>query len=175
MNATWLNLSTIATPRRIARLKRDIRGYPIPHTVAYRPDGSPDFRAIDQEKWLQAARLRRCGICGDVLGARIAFVGGPRSIANRIFTDLPMHRDCATYALRVCPFLAAPSFAYRRSIPEGMDVNTHVSTVRPDRFGLAICKDFRLARLTSNDVVIVASKFERVEWWAQGHITDGQT
>lgn len=165
---TWINLADVPMPVRIARLARDARGYPIPYAVMYRSDGTPDFRAIDPEKWMRAARHRRCGICGDVLGAHLAFVGGPRSIENRLFTDLPMHRDCAIYALQVCPFLAAPSFEYSRKLPEGTAINNHVATDRPPLFGLGICRGFQLVRLPGNDIVIHAEPFENVEWWLNG-------
>lgn len=165
---TWTDLAAIETPVRIARLARDARGYPIPHTVQMRPDGTPDFRVVDPAKWMRAARWRCCGICGEVLGARMAFVGGPLSIENRLFTDLPMHRDCATYALRVCPFLAAPSFAYSRRPPQDTVAIAHVSERRPERFGMGICRDFRLVQLPSTDVALQAATFEDVEWWEHG-------
>jgi hypothetical protein len=63
----WTDLPTIETPAHIARLARDARGYPIPHMVQMRSDGTPDFRVVDPRE-TQRARLRPrlpwgCTIC----------------------------------------------------------------------------------------------------------------
>jgi hypothetical protein len=164
---TWTDLTEIEQPARVAGLQRDARGYPIPYTVQRDANGIPDFRVIDPSMWMRAARLRCCGICGGQLGARVAFVGGPLAIANRLFTDLAMHRDCAIYALRACPFIAAPKFAYARTLPEGTVVSENVSVQRPERFGLGITKGFELLQLNS-EIVLRAQPFESVEWWRHG-------
>jgi len=154
-------------PPRVAALARDARGYPIPYTARYDQGGMPDFRAIDSAKWMRAVRTRCCGICGEPLGGRVAFVGGPQAMQNRLFTDLPMHRDCAIYALKVCPMLAAPKFAYTRAIGVGTGVNEHVSTVRRERFGLGVTRQFELAQL-GTEIVLHAGLFESITWWAHG-------
>lgn len=165
---TWIDLSQIETPDRIAAMKKDVRGYPIPFSVKYGADGAPDFRVIDPEKWEDAVIAKRCGISGGFLGSHLAFVGGPRSIENRYFTDLPMHRDCAIYALRVCPFIAAPKFSYSRDFTEEIAVNEHVSTTRPSRFGLGISKGFEVVRLPQGDIALRSQPFKSIEWWENG-------
>lgn len=159
-------------PARVAALQRDARGLPIPYTVLIDSTGKPDFRVIDPLKWQRAVRCRVCGICGEPLGSRVAFVGGPSSITNRLFTDLPMHRECATYALQVCPFLAAPTFAYAAKLPVGTRANEHVTTSRPDCFGLGITRSYWPAQLGA-DVVLQAAPFESIEWWAYGEPISG--
>ncbi|MFK4135920.1 hypothetical protein ACI2KR_27100 [Pseudomonas luteola] len=166
--ATWIDLNTIETPDRIKRMKVDSRGYPIPYSVEIDANGKPDFRVIDPQKWFLAAQQKRCGICGEPLGAYVAFVGGPLSIENRYFTDLPMHKDCATYALQVCPFIAAPKFSYSHSHSEEVKVNEHVSTNRPEKFGLGITKRYSLVQTGQGDILIHANEFQSIEWWSFG-------
>lgn len=163
---TWKDLSQIAVPARVKSLPVDERGYPVPHTVQW-VAGKPDFRVIDPQKWTKAVQLRRCGVCGEPLGARMAFVGGPLSMRNRLFYDLPMHRECATYALQVCPFLAAPKFAYSNP-PEGMAVHSGVVGERPSRFGLGIARSFEVMRAPGGEVVLHAGAFESIVWWQHG-------
>lgn len=79
-----------------------------------------------------------------------------------------MHRDCATYALQVCPFLAAPKFSYRHAVPEGMSVNEDVSTTRPEVFGMGVCRGFAVGSLDGVHAVLRASEFEEVLWWRNG-------
>lgn len=166
---TWKDLSQIAVPARVKSLPVDERGYPVPHTVQW-VAGKPDFRVIDPQKWTKAVQLRRCGMCGEPLGARMAFVGGPLSMRNRLFYDLPMHRECATYALQVCPFLAAPKFGYSQA-GAGMSVHSGVSGERPARFGLGITKSFAVRRMPSGELVLQAGEFEVVTWWKDGQQT----
>lgn len=164
-------MSLIETPVRIAQMKKDARGYPIPFTVLWK-DGVPDFRVIDPQKWADALSAKRCGICGGFLGAHIAFVGGPLSIENRLFTDLPMHRDCAIYALKTCPFLAAPKFSYAKNHDEQFAVNAHVSINRPERFGLGMTKKFTVVSLQQGDMALHAAPFTSIEWFDVGTVAE---
>lgn len=169
---TWRDLSDVVMPDRVLRLERDPRGYPIAFTVQRDAQGRPDFRVVDPQIWMNAVRYKRCGICGEQLGVHMAFVGGPACIQSRAFTDLPMHRDCATYALQVCPFLAAPKFAYSRSLSGDVRVMESVSSHRPEKFALAMSRGVELRRL-GDDLVLLAAPFTSVEWW-QGGVPQGQ-
>ena len=115
------------------------------------------------------AAARCCAICGQTMGTRVAFVGGPLCIQNHLFTDAGMHRDCAVYALRVCPFIAALVVGYRKSHdPSTTQAMEHVSTDRPERFGLAICKTYQPALLNSQTYVLIAGEYESLQWWVHG-------
>ncbi len=170
----WRDLRQVKIPPRMAKLPRDPRGYPIPVNVL-QSGGIVDFRVIDHESTMRLLKTRCCAMCGQPLGTRMAFVGGPSSIAHRLFTDAPVHRECGTYAIKVCPFLAAPKFAYSRHVPsdlpEGLTavVNEGVSTNRPEFFGLGICEDFELVDY-AGQIAIHAAPWKRLEWWAYGHL-----
>lgn len=163
-----MDLSTVEMPARVAALPRDHRGYPIAASVEIK-DGVPaDFTITDPYVWMRFVQERRCGVCGQFLGAYKIFVGGALSIANRLFYDLGMHRDCAEYALRVCPYLAAPRFAHRRSVPEGTTVLKGASDKRPDVFGLGVTKSY-LPVQAGEDVVVRAFPWvEPIVWWQHG-------
>ncbi len=94
----------ITIPPRLDKRPK-FRGFPVPFTVIASPDGTPDFRVIDETKRLQTIKRGLCALCGDQLGKHIYFVGGPLSVKNNLFTDGPMHEDCARYATKTCPFL----------------------------------------------------------------------
>lgn len=114
-------LANAPMPARIARLPRDARGYPIPWFVATLDDGSRDFRIADGDKRSDAVRFDLCWLCGQPLGANLAFTIGPMCAVNRISAEPPGHYDCATYSARVCPFLATPQMVRREAgKPEGI-------------------------------------------------------
>ncbi len=168
----WTDLSAIPAPPRIARLPKDERGYPIPAWALTDAHGRPDFNVLDMARWVRLAQFRFCGICGEALGRHLAFVGGPKSVANRVFKDLPMHHDCAAYALRACPFLAAPKFGYV-SLDHAVDGATttssaQVSPRRPTRFGLAIASTMELCLLPDGSPGLMAGPFSHVAWWQGG-------
>ncbi len=102
-------LESLPMPKRIAQLPRDPeRGYPVPFFVAS-IDGKPDFRIADDQKRVRCVQERLCWICGDKLGRYLGFVIGPMCAINRISAEPPMHRECAEYSVRVCPFLLNPN------------------------------------------------------------------
>lgn len=104
-------------PSRIRKLPV-FRGYPVPFFVDYL-NGEPEFRAMDPRKFARCYRERLCWVCGEPLGAFLAFVIGPMCAVNRITSELPNHRECADWAARACPFLSMPKARYRDGKPEG--------------------------------------------------------
>jgi len=114
LNARMLELG--AMPARIATLPIDSRGYPVPWFVAWSQDGKPcrrgvgepDFRIVHPEQIAVAHNKRLCWICGGVMGNYKTFLIGPMCAVNRISSEPPSHRDCATFAARACPFLSQP-------------------------------------------------------------------
>jgi hypothetical protein len=105
----------VEIPMYLQQRPKDARGYVIPYLVMIRPDGTPDFRVTDMDKWLDCYQRKACALCGvEMMGHYVYFIGGPLSVeGSLLFTDPPMHESCARYALKVCPFLAAPRAKYR--------------------------------------------------------------
>ena len=168
---TWKDISSIALPASMQSLEKDERGYPIPHTVAVDSAGKPDFRIIDEEKAGIAILNGRCAICGQSLQGEAALVGGSNSIGHKLFVDGPMHRDCAEYAIQVCPMMAAPKFAYSRREPsEEFEITNirEVSTDRPEVFGLGVTRDYALVRLGENVFVRAVAWLEPPRWFKHG-------
>lgn len=169
---TTVNWRDIPMPPRLTSRPKDSRGYPIPASVMIDEAGVPDFRVTDIAKWVALAQTRRCALCGEPLGRHIAFVGGPLARKNRFFTDLGMHRDCAEYALKVCPYLAAPNFRYAESLRPGpgvmVSVAPEVSPTRPEKFFMGITRDFAIVRGPSDTAMVHVSPWEQETWWKRG-------
>lgn len=162
----------IPLPAKLGRRPKDPRGYPIPASVLIDKDGRPDFRITDAQKWHSLYQSRCCGLCGEPLGRHLAFIGGPLSHQSRLFTDLPMHRECAHYAIQVCPYLAAPHFKYAETTAIKTGVPVHVTDAvsphRPERFFLSITKNCQLLQSPENELFIQAFPWEQTEWWIEG-------
>ncbi len=94
------------------RLPRDERGYPIPVIVMRTDSGKPIFAANDEGERQRCFTTDSCHICGRQLGRGRWFVGGHLSACaeHGWFMDGGMHDECAHYALKVCPYLAAPIY-----------------------------------------------------------------
>lgn len=112
------------------------------------------------------------------MGRFRALVGGATAIQHGLFVDIPMHVDCAEYAIKVCPFLAAPKFAYSRGKEEIEGVNVTVaasmSTQRPLIFGLGITRSRPFYTRNGPDVVIKVRSWESVTWWQNGQKVEVQ-
>jgi hypothetical protein len=107
-------MKKIPIPRMLATRPVDHRGYPIPFLQfipeTFYKDRRVDFRITDPYKKEFALRKQLCGLCGQPLAAKVYFIGGPLSAESRVFSDPPMHRDCAQYAMKVCPYLVNPNY-----------------------------------------------------------------
>lgn len=100
-------VSKIPMPARIAKLPVSEQGYPIPWFVPWR-DGQPLPELADPVKRMKAISGRRCWVCGEPLGTYLAFILGSMCLVNRITAEPAMHKECAEYTVKVCPFLTKP-------------------------------------------------------------------
>lgn len=93
-------------------LPRDHRGYPVPHIVYRDEIGKAWFTINDDDKVMHCLKFDLCSICGQKLLRGRWLVGGPLSafLPEGAYFDIPMHHECAAYALRVCPWLASPNY-----------------------------------------------------------------
>jgi|SRR5215471_139303 len=114
------DLDWAALPERMRALPISDRGYPVPWFVEW-VDGVPEFRAMDTRKWVRAVKEKLCWVCGQPLGAYLAFVIGPMCGINRTTSEPPCHRDCAEWSAKNCPFLSRPHMVRRENdLPEGV-------------------------------------------------------
>jgi len=114
-------------PDRMKRLPVDERGYPVPWFVQWfhedstpsllsgAPGDHPDFRVVDSRKVYKALNHKVCWVCGEKLGANLAFTIGPMCAVNRISSEPPSHRDCSIFSARACPFLSVPKMVRREN------------------------------------------------------------
>ena len=151
---------------RINRLPR-YKDFPVPFFVTWRTDGVPDFKVMNEDNRMKCYTHRLCWICGEKLGSRIVFIGGPRAIELRMFVDGPMHRDCALDAMAICPYLigtmdyaTAPDLSKHAEGVAQMDV---VRKQAPEKIGLYLTRDFD-AVLLSGTFVFQPTEPISIEW-----------
>lgn len=167
-------------PKSMRTLERDARGYPIPFIVMRDKSGKPQF-TINDFRMVEKCRSKRlCAICGKRLDGKYWFVGGSRCFIHEhgAFVDPPLHEECARYALRVCPFLAAPSYAKRiddrllkaKDRPDGVAIATvaHMLPEQPERFGLGLSRFFSIIDTDQQGLLYKVPRWDYVEWWKAG-------
>lgn len=165
----------IEIPPQMRTLERDHRGYPIPYIVLRDRTGMPQFTINDYRAVEKCITKRLCAICGKRLAKWMWFVGGSRCFMHPdgAFLDPPSHMACATYALQVCPFLAAPSYGKRiddkRLTPERRPINmalVHIEDMLPDRpewLGLGATTAYQ-----RKDSHLIVDRWDYVEFWQKG-------
>ena len=104
-------MPNVPIPHRMKHLPLDHRGYPTPVIVVVK-DGKPVFSVNDIDITNRMIQEDRCSICGTKLFRGRWLVGGGLSGLSEKgkFADGPLHDECAHYALKVCPYLAAPNW-----------------------------------------------------------------
>jgi hypothetical protein len=160
-------------PLRMLARPCDERGYPIPYAQFINKQGKPDFRILDAARVQLCLSRRLCGLCGEPMGKHVHFIGGPLCVANRIFHDPPMHRDCAVFALQACTHLAHGKGRYsERPLPEeeGAVVveNAYASAEKAEWFALMHTTKFYQVRMPNGSLAIKADAWLDVEAWRDG-------
>lgn len=160
-------------PARMMRRPVDRHGRPIPFSQFICADGTPDFRILDVMKVRECLSHRRCGLCGDVMGRHIFFVGGPLCITNGVFIDPPMHRECAVFALTVCAHLNRSKGRYNTAAPLPADATISVAALaseeKADHFALMHTQSFSVAHGRDGAIYVRAEMpWLDVELWRDG-------
>jgi hypothetical protein len=160
-------------------LPRDWRGYPVPWIVQRDLTGRPFFVINDVERVAAGARRKLCGICGTKLEREAWLVGGPGGAFHEhgAFIDGPMHKACATYALRVCPYIAGrytkridAALAKHGRWPAHMRWLEEASMIpeQPPFFALARTRRVSFNRDEGKFRFIPERPWLAVEFWRQG-------
>lgn len=87
---------------------RDVRrNLPIPYAnVIDLETGEYDFKVVSGMRSLECAKTERCGLCAQPLEGIAVFLGGvAREEGMGVYTDPPMHEECAEAATKLCPHL----------------------------------------------------------------------
>lgn len=182
------NWKEVPIPERMQVLDKDRRGYPIPANVLRKDDGTPIFTVNDERFTVMALDNTLCPICAQKLDRGGWFVGGPVSALaeNGCYIDLPMHEDCAAYALQVCPYLAAPNYAKRLDdlqIKDGDFGGNQLITVdnsmipnRPPIFVMVLVKGFDVTQPTPLQRYLHPHRpFLDMRFWQNGVELDPET
>lgn len=169
-------------PARIAALRKDHRGYPIPWFIQWMLDGEPrdpgdpgaepDFRIIDQRKRVVAMNADRCWVCGQQLGIHRIFAIGPMCVINRVSMEPPSHRDCAEFSAVACPFLLRPRMKRLPTddLPEGFGAAGIMLERNPGVIALYEVNGRASYRAfdAGNGWLIKFAPPVRIDWWAEG-------
>ena len=174
-----IDVSKVPIPPMMNSRPRDRRGLPIPYFQYIPPnfenDRVVDFRVTDPERRIECLTKKLCGLCGEPLLRTFAFIGGPLSRESRVFSDPPSHENCAKYAMKVCPFLAIPSYKVGETIKatrDGYEVITDAMGVaeRPPQMFLYITDGFEMVRVRDGNtgeihpmIYALANDHKRVE------------
>lgn len=174
-------------PRRLRTRPRDARGYPVPWIVMVDRAGRAHFPVNDAGRVHDCITRKLCGLCGKRLDAGCWFVGGPRCFTDPMgaFADPAMHEDCARYALRVCPYLAAPSYAKRidgrtidaKALPPDMLIvqDDDMADARPTQFMLGHTPGFSTVAAGPGQFYMRAQGWLQLETWQCGKQLAPQT
>jgi len=168
-----MSATLIAEPPRIARLKHDRHGRPVPWFVAW-IDGEPDFRVLRPGATGIAWTARICWLCGLIFQRQEprAYLVGPMCVVNRISAEPPSHAECASYAVQVCPFLTTPNMVRRdRHLPEGtVDPPGKMIRRNPGVIALWVAHYNRttIRRDSDGSLFDIGGAPLWVEWWSKG-------
>lgn len=160
-------------PPRMRGLPLDARGYPIPFIVLRDSEGKPHFTINDDTSIAKVIKYDLCGICGQRLLRGRWFVGGPLSAFHSAgaYNDPPMHHECATFALRVCPYLALRRYTGRieaRTLTDPVQRILIDNTIIRDRPALFVCAMSIGHQIAPGQRFVPNRPWRDVEYWQNG-------
>jgi hypothetical protein len=153
-------------PPQMRDLPIDPRGFPVPWFTPWdNTEGRWRFDAADTNKIGVAVRQRRCWICGQGLHKNLAFVIGPMCAINRTTSEPPSHCECASFAVRACPFLIRPRM---RRAPMADDASKPGGIMLERNPGVSLIWVTRIFSVMPRYRLFGVGDPVRVEQWAEG-------
>jgi hypothetical protein len=171
-NFTMQDWKAIEIPFRMKDLPRDTNGYPIPFTMLRTEDGAADFTRHDLAAIGKSIFDQLCSICGQALHTDIWLLAGAKIALNPHggYIDPAMHKQCAVYALKVCPYLALPSFAKR--LPNEVDAShssVRIITGKPVVFALVKTCNYHVVTTPQGGTILLPIRpLLDIEYWREG-------
>lgn len=153
-------------PKRMYHLPIDERGYPIPEFVS-NIDGKRDFRIVSLEHLANCIRHDLCWICGQLLDVWKVFVIGPLPAIQGITNEPPSHRECAEFAVGVCPFLLLPKAQHRSIDNPNVQKRPRASETNPGVSCLYTVKGYAYHKKPKG-IIFSTGRAVRVDWYRQG-------
>jgi len=140
--------------------------HPVPFTV-YWNQGKPDFRVVDPEKTERCILEKLCGICGKTLGEYSYFIGGEKCVKSHFFVDAPMHKPCAEFSAKTCPFLTGDRDYSKRETPAATQVIPEMGDARPSKMFMLAARTKETKYLKSDQGTLI---FRAGRWTKQVQI-----
>lgn len=161
-------IQRLTMPSRIAKLRVDKRGYPVPRFVQD-VNGEPDFRVVNTAFLATATRMKLCWLCGEPLGRFQCFVIGPMCAINRVSSEPPSHKDCAQFAVQACPFLVHPNRARNTdNLPGEAEQPGGIMIARnPGVTLLWVTESYRTFKAPGGTLIKIGDPVE-TQWWSRG-------
>jgi hypothetical protein len=98
----------LTIPKQFAHLKV-WNGIPVPY-VTYMGPEKPEFLKNDANRWAYCLEKRLCAYCALPLKYWIYFIGTQEQANEQLFTDPPMHKDCAWFFLKMLCALSKANY-----------------------------------------------------------------
>ena len=155
---TWDLNCVVADIPKYLKARPMWKGFPIPFTTLIKPDGDPDFRVTDQERWALCVTKGLCGLCGQPLVYWQAFIGGEKCKESHLFFDPAMHVECAEFAAKACPFIVGCK-GYSIKTDQDSTADRLISSERPEHMYLFKTRGYDLVKIEGN-IYIKAQPFK---------------
>lgn len=165
-------MTSVEIPKRMRKLERDRRGYPIPVAVFRDSLGKPHFQITDELELRRLIKFDLCPMCGGKLNPKRWFVGGPKSAFSILgaYSDPPMHDECAHYALQVCPYLTAPTYSKRiedKTLKDPNSVSTVDERIIVDRPAVFVAIEAN-GHTVRDRLTVPHLPYSKIEYWLHG-------
>ena len=109
-----------------------------------------------------------CWVCGENLGKKKTLIGGPMSLFNRMWGDLPCHPDCSDFSAKYCPHMSMGAKYRTNDKPMTMIEHQGMIQQNPTAYCQVTCE--RIVAFQRGPTVLVApsgNSFD-IQWWCKG-------
>jgi hypothetical protein len=120
---------------------------------------------------VRAVKEKLCWVCGQRLGAHLAFTVGPMCLVTHTTSEPPAHFVCATWSARNCPFLSRPQMVRRENdLPqEAIDPPGCGIARNPGATAVYTVRDYKIFDDGNGRPLIeMASEWESCDWYREG-------
>lgn len=131
-------------------------------------DGTWDYTALIMPRVQECIDKDLCGLCGRKLDWWKAFLSGPMSAVTRVYSDPPMHEQCVTAALSLCPHLMRANMKRAKTHVGGVErADNHPDAIvdRPPVWVMAVTRKYHVIKDSGTLLFQSPQPFKRLKAW----------